>query len=269
MTWTSLRDKLGNPPSNEDIIFIQQMKRELFFPCTCKAHELVMPTKNTPPKEMNKFMVFRRQLSRIAEQEKLSYDGKTISRVAAYMWNSASESEKEGYARLAKELKEIHQKTYPNYIEKRRRKSPDYNNFISCNGIYKKENCIVPIAPQVSTLNTSVNVVPGGQKSLAFEVSFPIQSNGVMYDMYNTYFTPQTFVNNNEFMETLRYEATINNYGINYTMGNTSAMTHQEPNYEIRQSFLDGDSNGGFDNLPINHELSPWKTIGELNEYQL
>src|SRR4051794_17318448 len=243
MTWDStLKDKNGNPPSIDDINFIKQMKRELFFPCTCSYRDLAMPIKETAPKRMNKFIVFRRLLAIIADRENLSYDGKTISRIAAYMWNGADDSEKQGYAQIAQELRQIHKETYPNYIEKRRSKLPYYNNFISCNEIYK-QNCDIPLAPQVSAETGPVNVVP--------VPTLQVQPNGVMCSMYSTY-------NHSPYAQTVYADPlypTINDYGINYdTMGFASAMTHQQPSHEVlQQNFLDGDLNAGFYNPPISY----------------
>src|SRR5437763_5327666 len=132
---------------------------------------------------MNKFIVFRLLLSIIAEREKLTYDGKSISRVAALILNAASESEKKGYAQIAQELKQMHNQIYPNYTEKRRRRNPVYNSFISYNP-YKQE-CDIPPTPQVNAELGPVNVVPEGQKGLTFVPTFQYQPNGLMYSMYN------------------------------------------------------------------------------------
>jgi hypothetical protein len=117
--WT-LKDKNGNPPSPDDYnkctSFLQRLDRNLLFPCPRSPDELKMEKKDSA-REMNVFMVFRRQLAHVLKEQKLSVDGKTLNRTASYIWNGASEDEKRSYALIAEELKRRHLERYPNSDE--------------------------------------------------------------------------------------------------------------------------------------------------------
>src|SRR5438105_2466387 len=106
-----LKDKNGRPPSPDDykkyMKSLQKLNRNLLFPCSRSPDELEMPKKTSEaaPREMNSFIIFRRQLAYIFKQRKQSDDGKVLSRAASYIWNGASKSERQSYVLIAEELK--------------------------------------------------------------------------------------------------------------------------------------------------------------------
>ncbi|CAI2161346.1 9056_t:CDS:1 [Funneliformis geosporum] len=126
----SLKDKAGNEPIDADRNCIEKLSRDHLFPCPRTIEELKMPTKSTAPREMNSFIVFRRQLAHVAKLANLSDDGKNLSRFASYIWHGASLDEKEGYARIARVLKQKHKETYPDYTYERRKRKTFDGDFI-------------------------------------------------------------------------------------------------------------------------------------------
>jgi len=120
----------GHSPSVEILKFIEKIDRNLLLPCPRTADDLQMPDKNTIPREMNSFIVFRRQLAHVAKQLKTSDDGRVISKAASVIWRGASKSEKQSYTQIAEELKKRHREKYPNYTYERRKRKTAGDDFI-------------------------------------------------------------------------------------------------------------------------------------------
>ncbi|RIA88815.1 hypothetical protein C1645_806588 [Glomus cerebriforme] len=110
--------------------FIQKLNKKLLLPCPCSADDLEMPQKSTAPREMNSFIVFRRQLAYVAKQLKISDDGKFLSTAATYIWNGANKEEKQSYTQIAEELKRRHRLRFPDYTYERRKKRTNDEDFI-------------------------------------------------------------------------------------------------------------------------------------------
>ncbi|RIA88814.1 hypothetical protein C1645_223982 [Glomus cerebriforme] len=130
-----------------------------------------MPQKSTAPREMNSFIVFRRQLAYVAKQLKISDDGKFLSSAASYIWNGANKEEKQSYTRIAEELKRRHRIRFPNYTYERRKKRTNDEDFIviDANTIAKPR----PIKKRRKSSQTSESIpvlIPEQQ-----ETSIPIQ----------------------------------------------------------------------------------------------
>jgi len=124
-----LKDKNGNPPSPNDyekyLRSLRKIDRKLLLPCPRSPDDLEMPKKDSSeaaPREMNSFIIFRRQLAYVFKQRKLSDDGKVLSRAASYIWNGASLDERQSYVHIAEELKRRHLARYPDYTYERRKR---------------------------------------------------------------------------------------------------------------------------------------------------
>lgn len=128
--WSSLKDKNGNPPPSNIVEFIKKLDKKQLLPCPRSPDELQMPEKGTVPREMNSFIVFRRQLAHVAKLLKTSDDGRVISTAASFIWNGASKDEKKSYSRIAAELKRRHREKYPNYTYERRKRKTAEEDFI-------------------------------------------------------------------------------------------------------------------------------------------
>ncbi|RGB26122.1 hypothetical protein C1646_722015 [Rhizophagus diaphanus] len=126
----SLKDKYGNPPPQNIVEFIKKLDKKNLLPCPRSADELQMPEKGTVPREMNSFIVFRRQLAHVAKLHKTSDDGRVISTAASFIWNGASKNEKKSYSLIAQELKRRHREKYPNYTYERRKRKTAEEDFI-------------------------------------------------------------------------------------------------------------------------------------------
>jgi hypothetical protein len=141
-----LKDKKGNPPSPEDyrkcMKCLQKLDRKDLFPCPSSPDDLEMPKKysDSAPREMNSFIVFRRQLAHVFKQRKLSDDGKVLSRAASYIWNGARKDEKDSYVLMAEELKRRHLLRYPDYTYERRKRKTAEEDFVIVNTDTFREN---------------------------------------------------------------------------------------------------------------------------------
>jgi hypothetical protein len=130
--WT-LKDKMGNPPPPNINTFIQKLDKMLLLPCPRTANELEMPDKEDAPREMNSFIVFRRQLAHVAKMQKSSDDGRVISSAASFIWHGSSLDERQSYKQIAEELKRRHRQKYPNYTYERRKRKTAEEDFIVYN----------------------------------------------------------------------------------------------------------------------------------------
>ncbi|GBB83983.1 hypothetical protein RclHR1_10630001 [Rhizophagus clarus] len=137
--WT-LKDKNGNPPPSNIVNFIKKLDKKQLLPCPRTADELQMPEKETVPREMNSFIVFRRQLAHVAKMYKTSDDGRVISTAASFIWNGASKSEKMSYTHIAEELKRRHRERHPNYTYERRKRKTAEEDFIPYDADLMRQN---------------------------------------------------------------------------------------------------------------------------------
>jgi hypothetical protein len=185
--WT-LKDKNGNPPPSNIVDFIKKLDKRQLLPCPRSPDELQMPEKGTVPREMNSFIVFRRQLAHVAKLLKTSDDGRVISTAASFIWNGASKDEKMSYTRVAEELKRRHREKHPNYTYERRKRKTAEEDFIVVNisnmtqNKSKKKRKSSPESKVVQHVSEEQKVVPGVSGVPGLPISTSLQENREWYN---------------------------------------------------------------------------------------
>jgi hypothetical protein len=178
--WT-LKDKNGNPPPSNIVDFIRKLDKRQLLPCPRSPDELQLPGTGTFPREMNSFIVFRRQMAHVAKLLKTSDDSRVISTAASFIWNGASKDEKMSYTRVAEELKRRYHEKYPNYTYEGRKRKTAEEDFIVVDSSNKKrksspESKVVQHVSEEQKGVTGVTGVPG------LPISTSLQENRGWYN---------------------------------------------------------------------------------------
>ncbi|CAG8436309.1 11149_t:CDS:1 [Funneliformis mosseae] len=233
----SLKDKEGNEPSTVDRNCIEKLPRKDLFPCSRNINELEMPEKTTAPREMNSFIVFRRQLAYVAKSVNLSDDGKNLSRFASYIWHGATVDEKKGYAIIAKELKERHKVRYPGYTyERRKRRTSDGDFILSTPDTLGKEK-----KSKRRKANKALPVLPVNMES-----SLPAQEQ-MQHESIISPLAPIEFVSppmQDFWTYSLFSQYDVINYGIDCDYGSMNSQVPQQN--EWYADITNGDQSAGF-----------------------
>ncbi|GBB86805.1 hypothetical protein RclHR1_13230001 [Rhizophagus clarus] len=130
-----------NSLSYTDIQIVEKIDRNVLFSSIFVDIDLPPPVKkgSRPPKPCNTFIIFRRYLNCFV-RDHMTYDGRNLSRVAAYIWRNASKSERAVYEKKYELLKKQHGEMNPNYVETRKRKYHNNLNIIDCSKNYVNKN---------------------------------------------------------------------------------------------------------------------------------